>query len=70
MEYVDINQAIRADGLRIVLVQGMPSPWGQAAKAMMEYKNLSYVAGPQRGGGDNAELVAWAGVNSAGRRLE
>jgi glutathione S-transferase len=65
MEYVDINQAIEADGLRIILVQGMPSPWGQAAKAMMEYKDLDYIAGPQRGGGANAELVAWSGVNSA-----
>lgn len=65
MEYVDINQVIQADGLRIVLVQSMPSPWGQAAKAMMEYKDLAYLAGPQEGGGTNAELVAWAGVNSA-----
>ena len=65
MDYVDIAEAIEASGLRIVLVQGMPSPWGQAAKAMMEYKGLSYVAAPQRGGGDNPELVAWAGVNSA-----
>ena len=65
MEYLDINQAIQADGLRIILVRGMPSPWGQAAKAMMEYKNLSYVVGPQQGGGANAELVAWSGTNSA-----
>lgn len=65
MEYTDINQTIQADGLRIVLVRGMPSPWGQAAKAMMEYKELSYTAGPQQGGGTNEELVAWSGVNSA-----
>lgn len=65
MEYVDINQVIQADGLRIVLVQGFPSPWGQAAKAMMEYKDLGYLVGPQRGGRENPELVAWAGVNSA-----
>ena len=65
MQYTDINQTIQADGLRIVLVRGMPSPWGQAAKAMMEYKDLSYIAGPQQGGGSNKELVAWSGVNSA-----
>jgi glutathione S-transferase len=65
MEYLDINQIIQADGLRIVLVRGMPSPWGQAAKAMMEYKGLDYLVGPQQGGGENSELVAWSGVNSA-----
>lgn len=41
MEYLDINQAIQADGLRVILVRGMPSPWGQAAKAMMEYENTA-----------------------------
>lgn len=64
MEYIDIAEAIRADGLRIVVVRGFPSPWGQAAKAMMEYKGLSYLAASQQPMGSNAELVAWAGVNS------
>lgn len=64
MEYVDINTAIKADGLRIILVRGFPSPWGQAAKAMMEYKGLDYTAGPQQAGQANPELVAWAGTNS------
>lgn len=64
MDYVDINQAIEADGLRIILVQGFPSPWGQAAKAMMEYKGLNYTVGPQEAFGENLELVAWSGVNS------
>lgn len=65
MDYVDINTAIAADGLRIVLVQGMPSPWGQAAKAIMEYKGLEYIAAPQQGGAANPELLAWSGTNSA-----
>ena len=65
MEYVDIDRIVSADGLRIVLIQGRPSPWGQAAKAMMEYKGLDYVVGPQQPGGPNPELVAWSGANSA-----
>ncbi len=65
MEYVDIDRIVSADGLRIVLVQGRPSPWGQAAKAMMEYKGLDYVVGPQQPGGPNPELVVWSGANSA-----
>ena len=48
MEYVDINQAINADGLRLILVQGMPSAWGIAVRGMMEYKSLNYTLGPQK----------------------
>lgn len=64
MEYQEINDVINADGLRIVLVRGFPSPWGQAAKAMMEYKSLEYITGAQIARGENKEIVDWAGVNS------
>jgi glutathione S-transferase len=64
MEYKDIEHIISADGLRIVLVQGFPSPWGQAAKAMMEYKGLSYTVGAQQARGENTALANWSGVNS------
>ncbi|RLA38962.1 MAG: hypothetical protein DRQ64_07880 [Gammaproteobacteria bacterium] len=43
----------------------MPSPWGQATKAMIEYKGLSFAAAPWEGGGDNPELIAWAGDHGA-----
>ncbi len=64
MKYVSPKEVINGEGLRIVLVQHMPSPWGQAAKAMMEYKGLSYTAAPWEGGGDNAEFIAWTGNNN------
>jgi glutathione S-transferase len=65
MRYVTPNEVIHGNGLRIVLVQAMPSPWGQAAKAMMEYKGLAYTAAPWEGGGSNEEIVEWSGSNSA-----
>ena len=52
--YLPIEEIIAHRGLRLVLVQGMPSPWGQAAKAMMDYKQLIYRVGPQEAGGENA----------------
>ena len=64
MEYEEIEHIISADGLRLVLVQGFPSPWGQAAKAMMEYKDLPYAAGALQARGENTAIVNWAGVNS------
>lgn len=64
MKFLSVAEVIKRSGLRLVLVQGAPSPWGQAVKAMMEYKGLEFVVAPQIPGTENAELVAWAGVNS------
>ncbi|MGB1883431.1 MAG: glutathione binding-like protein [Gammaproteobacteria bacterium] len=64
MRYVDINEAIEADGLRIVIVKAMPSAWGVAAKAMIEYKGLDFLCAHQIPMSDNPELLAWSGTNS------
>ncbi|MFT5176092.1 MAG: hypothetical protein ACI8W7_004286 [Gammaproteobacteria bacterium] len=64
MNFLPIAELRTQPGLRIVIVQGAPSPWGQAAKAMIEFKGLPYVAGLQIPRTDNEELVAWAGTNS------
>ena len=65
MEYQDIDTVIASEGLRIILLRGYPSPWGQAAKAMMEFKHLSYTKGALEAGGENSSVVAWSGTNSA-----
>lgn len=64
MNFLSIPDIIAHPGLRIVIVQGAPSPWSQAARAIFEYKGLDYVVGAQIPGGENAELVAWSGQNS------
>ena len=64
MKFLSVAELIKRPGLRLVLVQGAPSPWGQAVKAMMEYKGLEFAVAPQIPGAENSELVAWAGVNS------
>ncbi len=65
MRYVDINEAIKADGLRIVIVKAMPSAWGVAAKAMIEFQSLDYLCAYQIPMSDNPELLDWSGTNSA-----
>jgi glutathione S-transferase len=64
MEYVSLDEIIKAKGLRLVLVQGMPSPWGQAAKTMFEMKGVPYMVAPQIPGAPNDDLVAWSGQGS------
>lgn len=65
MQYVEISEAIKADGLRIVIVKAMPSAWGLAAKAMLEFKSLDFVVAHQIPMAENPELLAWSGTNSA-----
>ena len=63
--YVSIDEAKNASGLRLVLTQGVPGPWGEAAKAIFHVKGVPYLRVAQTGGDDNAELVAWTGHANA-----
>ncbi|SJZ40522.1 Glutathione S-transferase [Enhydrobacter aerosaccus] len=65
LTYISPAEAVHHLGLRLVLVRGVPSPWGQAAKAIFEIKGLDYVAAPLELAGANPEIVAWSGQNSA-----
>ena len=65
LQYRRFDEIISHPGLRIVLVQGTPSPWGQAAKTIFEIKSLDYVAAPWLPGEPNADIVAWGGEASA-----
>jgi len=65
VDYKDIEEVISVQGLRLILLKGYPSPWGQAAKAMMEYKALDYTVGALKASEENVEVATWAGVNSA-----
>ncbi|MGO9604376.1 MAG: hypothetical protein ACLQAT_13445 [Candidatus Binataceae bacterium] len=64
LQYRSFEEIRNHPGLRIVLVKGVPSPWGQAAKTIFEVKGLEYVAAPWIGGEPNAEIVAWSGEAS------
>jgi glutathione S-transferase len=65
LQYHSLKEIIDHPGLRIVLVKGGPSPWGQAAKAIFEIKGLDYVAAPWLPGEPNEDIVAWGGEASA-----
>ncbi|MGH8517649.1 MAG: hypothetical protein ACREUE_09330 [Panacagrimonas sp.] len=64
LDYRPLQEIIDHRGLRLVLVRGMPSPWGQGAKALFENKGLDYVVGAQDAGGTNDALFAWSGQRS------
>jgi glutathione S-transferase len=65
LQYRSFEEIIDHPGLRIVLVKGVPSPWGQAAKTIFEIKGLDYIAAQWRGGESNENIAAWGGEASA-----
>ncbi len=65
LQYRSFTEIVDHPGLRIVLVKGVPSPWGQAAKTIFEVKGLDYVAAPWLVGEPNADIAKWGGETSA-----
>ncbi|MFO7550361.1 MAG: hypothetical protein R6W80_03065 [Haliea sp.] len=65
MDYVEVEDAVNAPGLRLVLSAGVPGPWGETAKSLFDFKGLKYLPVRQEGGGENVALQAWTGQTSA-----
>ena len=57
--YIDVEDAIEAKGLRMVVVSNVPSAWGEAAKGIFHIKGLDWSA--VRLAYDNPALKDWAG---------
>ena len=43
-QYVSVDEAIKRSGVRMVVVGGVPSPWGEAAKGILHVKNIAWAA--------------------------
>jgi glutathione S-transferase len=65
MEYLSVTQARELTGLRLVLTVGVPGPWSESAKKILEYKGLEYAPVAQHLNQENRELLAWVGVRNA-----
>ena len=61
-EYVSVEEAIGRDGLRMVVVGGVPSPWGEAAKGLFHIEGIEWVG--VRLAYDSEALLQWAGERS------
>ncbi|AKV00911.1 hypothetical protein AKJ09_07574 [Labilithrix luteola] len=63
MQFVDLETAKAASGLRLVVAGGFPSPWSVAAKAIFQVKKVPFVAVRYRAPG--TEICAWTGTYNA-----
>ncbi len=65
MEYKTVAEAKKMLGLRLVLSQGSPAPWGESAKNVFFVKKIHYIPVAQQAGADNTENVEWLGIRNA-----
>ena len=63
VKYVETDAAIKASGLRMTVVSEVPSPWGEAAKGLLYFKGIDWLA-VRLTPGDEAQ-TGWTGSQSA-----
>ena len=61
-EYISVEEARKRNGLRMVVVGNVPSPWGEAAKGILHIKGIEWAA--VRLVYDSESLREWAGQRS------
>ena len=64
VHFVDFEAARERSGLRMIVVPGVPSPWGEAAKGILHLKELDYVA--VRHDPRDEAMAGWAGGHRSG----
>lgn len=62
VEFVDLEEARQRGGLRMVVVSGVPSPWGEAAKGILHVKQIPWLAVRLEQGND--AMAEWTGERS------
>ena len=62
IEYAEFEDARERKGLRMVVVSGVPSPWGEAAKGILHVKQIPWVA--VRLDQSSSAMADWAGQRS------
>ena len=65
MDYLEPADARQLPGLKLVLTAGVPGPWGESAKNILEFKNIDYIPVAQHASQANDDLVAWTGIRNA-----
>ncbi|MFP6665533.1 MAG: hypothetical protein VCC00_15175 [Deltaproteobacteria bacterium] len=65
IDYITVDEARGREDIRLVLTAGVPGPWGEAAKAILQMKGIEFTPVQQSGGDRNEALAEWTGQTSA-----
>ncbi len=63
VNYTDFSEAQDQQGLRLVVVPGLPSPWSEAAKGILHVKKIPYIA--VRLDQRDHDMAKWTGTRNA-----
>jgi glutathione S-transferase len=63
-EWVGIEEARKLPGLRLLVIRDVPSPWSQAAKAILRVKQIPYTLVQRARSDPPGALEAWTGQAS------
>lgn len=63
VKYATFEEAKSLEGIKLLVIKGIPSPWSEAAKAILEVKKIPYTA--VAFDAFNAEQQAWFQANNA-----
>ena len=65
-DYIEIEQALEMPGLRLVLIPGLPGPWGETAKGIFHVKQVPFVRVRHKTGDPDylEALKKWTGQTS------
>jgi hypothetical protein len=58
-EYVSVAEARKMSGMRIVLGRGIPGPWAEGIRGILDVKKIPYTRAMFEIGSDHADLIAW-----------
>jgi glutathione S-transferase len=65
MHYIQLADVGNTAGPKLVLTKGVPGPWGELVKAILQVKNVAYTAVAQYPGKSDEQLKALSGQTSA-----
>jgi glutathione S-transferase len=65
VEYTEPEDARHLPGLKLVLTRGVPGPWGESAKKILEFKGIEFIPVAQYASQPNEALVTWTGIRNA-----
>lgn len=63
--YRTVEEARSLPGLRVAFTHGVPGPWGQSVREILDLKGIDYIPVIQEGGSANEALREWTGQTSA-----
>ncbi len=59
-EFISVDEARVQSGMRVVCAPGIPGPWAEAIKGILDVKKIPYTRANFEIGGDHAALIAWS----------